>query len=931
MSASQVFKGQPAQQVKSLYRQLLRQSNQFPAYNFREYARRRTRDAFRDSKDVKDTGRIEELYQQGLKDLQIMKRQTVMGQFYQLDRLVIENGISGKETGDGNEIVREKPQGPLRCWKIIRSIACRDVKTFRPLHLQFRSILTEHCLTMAPGTRRGNRSGYPEHDDFEGLPVRQWRQEWVTVAPAAQVEAHHENDIWARELPYGMPKDSQLLAPHSLELLRAARSGRLYKRPAPADDDDAELDAGPDKADKKEDVSAKGYSVKVWKQVPRNAEGATISYLAKRRKNTVTLKPKAEVLQSTGSSITRATIRRVDAAGNPYEQTITLTEGQPVDGEIISTSVVPMPAVEAVLPAQQTTPVRRKPPPPRRKPKGPGRGRKKGRLPLPASTRPPSSVETAEGAGASTSTATGGVGSSAAAPLDGQAAQASSNQTQTSSGVDGAQGDPMDQSAHPSDDEDGDEGDDRDDGDEGDGDIEMEGTSDIDRASEPIENTPNPQPQPSQKSEEASQAPVNSGSDVSGKQLEPQGLLPLPASIATSASPRAEGSPLKHVALASPTNKSPVLSPKAEEISQGTPAAPESQPKESAELLEATEPTAVTETVAADPAKEQPSVAETSKSHQETEPLDVNDTTATEGSKQEVSTLPSASEMAVDSAPAPDVTMEDAPAPEVEAPEPAQSSDPQPMEIEETKEPSLEVSQSALPDLKPSLVPAEPAWESVGLATDAQAPAPQVKSPTPEEKQPTPEEPADIITKTEPATETPTVKSPEKTPEQAETKAELPDLREPVDAPAPTESPKVAEESVAQPTEAAPVIPEASPLPPQPPSPPLPPTKVAEDEDEGPDLFSGLEAQLNAQDEQNRVALKTETVDEAPVPDEQASKQAGKETGESTEDKLADKPADKSPTESEYKPVPQPAAEPAADPTTRPAVEDAKPVLPEGT
>ncbi|KAI6369991.1 hypothetical protein MCOR25_004333 [Pyricularia grisea] len=74
MSAtSQVFKGQPAQQVKSLYRQLLRQSNQFPAYNFREYARRRTRDAFRDSKDVKDAGRIEELYQQGLKDLQVMK------------------------------------------------------------------------------------------------------------------------------------------------------------------------------------------------------------------------------------------------------------------------------------------------------------------------------------------------------------------------------------------------------------------------------------------------------------------------------------------------------------------------------------------------------------------------------------------------------------------------------------------------------------------------------------------------------------------------------------------------------------------------------------------------------------------------------------------------------------------------------------------
>ncbi|KAI0391725.1 hypothetical protein F5Y17DRAFT_397055 [Xylariaceae sp. FL0594] len=42
---------------------------------------------------------------------------------------------------------------------------------------------------MAPGfrqntqTRRGNRSGYVEHDDFEGLPVRQWRQERVNIRP----------------------------------------------------------------------------------------------------------------------------------------------------------------------------------------------------------------------------------------------------------------------------------------------------------------------------------------------------------------------------------------------------------------------------------------------------------------------------------------------------------------------------------------------------------------------------------------------------------------------------------------------------------------------------------------------------------------------------------------------------------------------------
>jgi hypothetical protein len=55
------------------YRQLLRQGNQFASYNFREYAKRRTRDAFRENKDVEDPRRIQELVQKGLKDLQMMK------------------------------------------------------------------------------------------------------------------------------------------------------------------------------------------------------------------------------------------------------------------------------------------------------------------------------------------------------------------------------------------------------------------------------------------------------------------------------------------------------------------------------------------------------------------------------------------------------------------------------------------------------------------------------------------------------------------------------------------------------------------------------------------------------------------------------------------------------------------------------------------
>ena len=55
------------------YRSLLRQSSQFAAYNFREYAKRRTRDAFRESKSINDERRIQELVQKGLSELQMLK------------------------------------------------------------------------------------------------------------------------------------------------------------------------------------------------------------------------------------------------------------------------------------------------------------------------------------------------------------------------------------------------------------------------------------------------------------------------------------------------------------------------------------------------------------------------------------------------------------------------------------------------------------------------------------------------------------------------------------------------------------------------------------------------------------------------------------------------------------------------------------------
>jgi hypothetical protein len=62
-----------AYEVRSLYRSLLRQSRQFAAYNFREYAKRRTRDAFREHSAETDARRIQEFMQKGLKELQMLK------------------------------------------------------------------------------------------------------------------------------------------------------------------------------------------------------------------------------------------------------------------------------------------------------------------------------------------------------------------------------------------------------------------------------------------------------------------------------------------------------------------------------------------------------------------------------------------------------------------------------------------------------------------------------------------------------------------------------------------------------------------------------------------------------------------------------------------------------------------------------------------
>ncbi|KAF8985460.1 LYR motif-containing protein 4 [Entomortierella lignicola] len=77
-------------QVLSLYRSLLHHSSRFAAYNFRDYAIRRTRDAFQAAKNETDPAKIETLIHKAQQQLEVVKRQSLISQLYSGEKLVLE-------------------------------------------------------------------------------------------------------------------------------------------------------------------------------------------------------------------------------------------------------------------------------------------------------------------------------------------------------------------------------------------------------------------------------------------------------------------------------------------------------------------------------------------------------------------------------------------------------------------------------------------------------------------------------------------------------------------------------------------------------------------------------------------------------------------------------------------------------------------------
>ncbi|KAF1958859.1 hypothetical protein CC80DRAFT_441582 [Byssothecium circinans] len=238
---------------------------------------------------------------------------------------------------------------------------------------------------------RSNRSGrgQVEHNVLEGLPINQYREVEVTIGNNSTENRQIDKDAWPGP---PMPRDSHLLPEHSQQILKAARAARIYKPPAPPEED---IENGDEEHEHKE--VPQGFAVKKWVKVARHLEEPEPEYLAKRRKGLPSQYAVGEVAMHV-PAMRETKVKKTDAEGNVVVYKALVPEGQALEGEIQEADVVveaaPVVAVpgtvvegvgvvnaEGVVVANdimQQTPPRRRPPPPKKKRKsGPGRGKKK--------------------------------------------------------------------------------------------------------------------------------------------------------------------------------------------------------------------------------------------------------------------------------------------------------------------------------------------------------------------------------------------------------------------------------------------------------------------------------------------------------------------------------------------------------------------------
>ncbi|XP_043082922.1 LYR motif-containing protein 4 [Puntigrus tetrazona] len=89
-SSVSIMAASSREHVLSLYRLLLKESKKFPSYNYRTYALRPVRDAFRENRTAEDPEVVEELLNRARDSLALIQRQVCIGKMFEIQKTVVE-------------------------------------------------------------------------------------------------------------------------------------------------------------------------------------------------------------------------------------------------------------------------------------------------------------------------------------------------------------------------------------------------------------------------------------------------------------------------------------------------------------------------------------------------------------------------------------------------------------------------------------------------------------------------------------------------------------------------------------------------------------------------------------------------------------------------------------------------------------------------
>ncbi|EAU84000.1 hypothetical protein CC1G_11438 [Coprinopsis cinerea okayama7 len=78
------------QAILSLYHNMLRSSQSFSSYNFRQYFVKKTKDTFRQMQNETDPDKVRDLYAQAVKDSAVLRRSAIVNQLYGGWKLAVE-------------------------------------------------------------------------------------------------------------------------------------------------------------------------------------------------------------------------------------------------------------------------------------------------------------------------------------------------------------------------------------------------------------------------------------------------------------------------------------------------------------------------------------------------------------------------------------------------------------------------------------------------------------------------------------------------------------------------------------------------------------------------------------------------------------------------------------------------------------------------